>query len=57
MMFLPLLLIGGVVYYMYTQKNGSAIVTKNPETILKERFARGEIDEAMYLRMLETLKH
>lgn len=57
MMFLPLLLIGGVVYYMYTQKNGSTIVTKNPETILKERFARGEIDEATYLRMLETLKH
>ena len=57
MMFLPLLLIGGVAYYMYAQKNGSTIVTKNPETILKERFARGEIDEATYLRMLETLKH
>ena len=57
MMYLPLLLIGGVVYDMYAQQNGSTIVRKNPETILKERFARGEIDEATYLRMLETLKH
>ncbi len=29
---------------------------RSPEQILKERFARGEIDEATYERMLEELR-
>lgn len=36
---------------------GTAYPTPNPEQILAERYARGEIDEEEYRRRLETLRH
>ncbi|MGV8980849.1 SHOCT domain-containing protein [Clostridium sp.] len=52
MMFIPIILIGVVVYVIYNQGqkiNGKDVGFKdNPIDILNERFARGEINEEEY---------
>lgn len=58
MMILIVVVIAAAMYYMmkgdlsFTQKRGDA-----PVTVLKERYVKGEIDEATYLQMKETLKN
>lgn len=37
-------------------RGGAGVENRSPETILGERFARGEIDEEEYRRRLETLR-
>lgn len=57
MMFIFPILIGVVLYYFYSNNKENLIGNKSPENILKERFINGEIDEATYLQMKETLKN
>ncbi|SHJ83442.1 hypothetical protein SAMN02745751_03489 [Dethiosulfatibacter aminovorans DSM 17477] len=57
MMFIFPILIGVVLYYFYSNNKENLIGNKSPEDILKERFINGEIDEATYLQMKETLKN
>mgnify|MGYP001207977446 CR=1 FL=1 len=45
-----------LVYYLYQKGSLKTSAGKNPEALLKERFVNGEIDEATYLQMKETLK-
>jgi uncharacterized membrane protein len=57
MMFIPLIIIGVVLYYIFKGNSGLPIQNGNrTEDILNERFATGEIDEQTYLQMKETLK-
>lgn len=62
MMFLGLLIVGVLVYFLLTDRDNrfsrpvNTGSTKAAETILDERFAKGEIDEATYIKMKETLK-
>lgn len=45
-----------LIYYLYQNGSFNTSARKNPEALLKERFVNGEIDEATYLQMKETLK-
>lgn len=57
MMFVFPVLIGVLLYFMYRSINDRNLNTdKSAEEILKERFVNGEIDEATYTHMKETLK-
>jgi len=62
MMFLFLILIIGLIYYTKTGNGLGSIVTRldhptvNAESILAERFAKGEIDESTYVSMKQKLK-
>ncbi|MDN5352405.1 MAG: hypothetical protein PWQ12_1325 [Clostridiales bacterium] len=58
-MFIGLLAAGLLVYVVFSgfpNRNFSDSVHKNPEDILRERFARGEIDEKQYQQMKDTLR-
>ena len=59
MMILLWIIIGFAVYYLMRNNAGGCCSTKqnkkDPEEILKERFAKGEIDEETYLKMKEAL--
>ncbi|UOF92299.1 SHOCT domain-containing protein [Fodinisporobacter ferrooxydans] len=55
-MIIPLLLVVGVVYFITKGiKNDKAETEFQTVTILKERFARGEISEEEYRRMRNIL--
>ena len=47
---------GFLIYYLFKNGSFNTPAGKNPEELLKERFVNGEIDEATYLQMKETLK-
>jgi len=56
---LVLVVVGIALYYLFTGNGRSSITlpnSKSAEEKLKERFVNGEIDEATYMRMKETLK-
>lgn len=58
-MFIGLLAVGLLVYVVFSgfpNRNFSDSFHKNPEDILRERFARGEIDEKQYQQMKDTLR-
>jgi uncharacterized membrane protein len=55
-MWLPLILILLFVFYSNNGSKKISIGRQNPDELLRERFVRGEIDEATYLQMKETLK-
>lgn len=52
------IIIIAVIYFVFT-KNGDTAVFKtkenSAESVLRERFAKGEITEEEYLKMKETL--
>lgn len=52
-------ILAAVAFYFFVVKNPSGTVAKpagkDAEAILRERFARGEIDEATYLAMKRLL--
>lgn len=57
MMFLPIIIIGLVLYYGFNGSEKFPVSKKNdPIELLKERFVRGEIDEKTYDQMREVLK-
>ncbi len=58
MMWLPVIAILIFLYYNSnnSKSGGFKLVLKNSDELLKERFAKGEIDETTYLQMKETLK-
>ncbi|KUO61419.1 MAG: hypothetical protein APF84_08935 [Gracilibacter sp. BRH_c7a] len=59
MMILTFLLLGFGIYYIMTNKDGQNIKFnnhKNPEEILRERYANGEIDDETFRTMKEVLK-
>lgn len=56
MMWLFVILIIGVFYYMYNGGQTSNFKKQSAASILDERFARGEIDEATYRNMKENLR-
>lgn len=45
-----------LIYYLFQNGTFNTPKGKSPEDLLKERFVKGEIDEATYLQMKETLK-
>ena len=53
--FVPLLVIGGIVWFL-AARGRSSEEENRAEAILRERFARGEIDEAEYLRLRKLLR-
>lgn len=58
MMILVWLLIGLAIYYLLTNNNVSFSnknIPGNAENILKERYAKGEIDEVTYERMQQNI--
>jgi len=57
-MWLPVIAILIFLYYNSnnSKSEGFRLVSKNSDELLKERFAKGEIDETTYLQMKETLK-
>lgn len=58
MMWLLVIVILVWVYYS-TNRNNTNLLSdkrKDPEEILQDRFAKGEIDESTYLQMKETLR-
>lgn len=55
-MILIFVIIIAFVYYNLKGQKSEHIRQNNPEAILKERFAIGEIDETTYLKMQLTLK-
>jgi uncharacterized membrane protein len=48
----------GTIVVLFTRDMASLRkkVDEDPESVLKRRFAKGEIDEQTYLRMLEKLR-
>jgi uncharacterized membrane protein len=57
MMIIPIVVIGLVLYYGFRGTVDLPKFAKNdPNEMLKERFVTGELDEATYLQMKETLK-
>lgn len=57
MMIILVVVIGLVLYYGFNGKGNIPSFQKNdPTEMLKQRFVNGEIDEATYLQMKETLK-
>ena len=54
-----LLILAAVAFYFFVVKNPNSAVAKpagkDAEAILRERFARGEIDEATYLASKRVL--
>ena len=57
-MLIVLILAAAAVYYFVVKKQGCAVEKpsgQNAEAILRERFARGEIDEATYWAMKRML--
>jgi len=57
MMWLPILILGGGILYWINHPNARKPSSgeNKAETILMERFAKGEIDEATYRLMKEVL--
>lgn len=64
MMIFVWLLIGFGIYYFVRNNKSTKVFSNNdstpagrtPEDILMERYASGEIDEATFMRMKETIK-
>ena len=58
MMWLPIIILLVYVYYTTSNKNSGdfSIKAKTPEEILKERYVKGELDEATYLKMKDNIK-
>ena len=63
MMILPIILIAGVLYFIYNEKRINSVqlqpcrVVDNSLNILNESFARGEISEDEYIRIRSTLNN
>jgi len=58
-MFIPLLLIGFVIYAAFILSNGSFSIRSNKSNaldILNERFAKGEISEEEYIQKKKILR-
>lgn len=58
-MFIPLLLIGFVIYVALKFSNGSYSIRSNEKNaldVLDERFAKGEISEEEYIQKKKILK-
>lgn len=56
MMFIPIILVAGL-FYVLTKDNriNPTNSKRDPETRLKERFIRGEIDEETYYKMKSVI--
>ncbi len=52
----PLLILGGIFWFLAGRGSERKAVEKDAETILKERFAKGEIDEEEYRKCKALLK-
>lgn len=50
------LLIGGVWLVMWLARRGSVTGSDSPEDILRQRYARGEIDRPTFERMMDDLR-
>lgn len=62
MMILPIIIIGGAVYFIYKEQINKiqlqpCRVVDNSLNILNERFAHGEISEDEYVRMRNALNN
>ncbi len=56
MFWIVAVLVALVALYFWRDKRGSTLTRESPEETLKRRFARGEIDEETYQRMLRELR-
>lgn len=59
MMWLPIIMLLFLVYYLSKNSSISGLSqkTNSPEELLKERYVKGEIDEATYLMMQKTIRN
>ena len=56
MMFLPLIVIGAVLYYLVENKRSFVSSNNKPLDQLQERYINGEIDEETYRKMKRVIE-